>query len=78
MCKLSPPFRDSFSSILFINGLINFFMFVLFLSMYVRDQQKNYIYAIIAFGFSFSSLILGSICKLEILINPKENNYEKI
>lgn len=57
------PFKNSFSSILFVNGLIHLLMFVLFLSMYIQAPQNNYMYVFVAFLLSSTSLIFISIMK---------------
>ena len=58
------PFKNSHNAVLFVNGIIHFMMFVLFLSMYVQDSQQNYLYVFVAFLISSISLIFFSIIKL--------------
>jgi hypothetical protein len=58
------PFKNSHNAVLFVNGIIHFMMFVLFLSMYVQDSQQNYLYVFVAFLLSSISLIFFSIIKL--------------
>lgn len=73
MCILTSPFNNSFTTILFVNGMIHFLMFVLFIYMYIEQHEKNYVYAIIAFGISSTSLISSSICSIKYL-----GNYERV
>ena len=60
---IQSPFKNSHSSILFVNGMIHFLMFVLFLYMYIQDFQNNYLYVFVAFLLSSTSLIIISTLK---------------
>jgi hypothetical protein len=55
------PFNNAHNSVLFVNGIIHFIMFVLFLTMYINDSQINYLYVFIAFLISSILLIICSI-----------------
>jgi uncharacterized membrane protein len=87
----APPFRNAHSSILFINGLIHFSIFIIFLAVYGSTPNINYLYAVICFCLSSLSLIFSSIIGMNsYLINNEtinetinensinRNSYEKI
>ena len=54
------PFNNAHNSVLFVNGIIHFIMFVLFLTMYINDSQINYLYVFTAFLISSILLIICS------------------
>ena len=83
----TPPFRNAHSSILFINGIIHFSVFIIFLVVYFDTPSINYLYAVVCLSLSSISLILSSIIGMNNYFIDNEtindnsinrNTYEKI
>lgn len=72
MFVLSSPFRNSYSSILFVNGFIHLIMLGTFSAMYMDNQKNEYMYVIIVFSFTSLTLILFSVLNIQLNIGYSE------
>ena len=72
MFVLSSPFRNSYSSILFVNGFIHLIMLGTFAAMYMDNEKKEYMYVVIVFSFTSLTLILSSVLNIQLNIGYSE------
>ena len=64
---ISSPLRNSYSSVLFVNGFIHLIMLFAFIPLYVHNQKPEYMYIVIVFSISSITLILSSVLNLQFL-----------
>lgn len=64
---LSSPLRNSYSSVLFVNGFIHLGMLGAFIPMYINNPKNEYMYVVIVFSISSITLILSSILRIQFI-----------